>query len=661
VSVKEGKQIMTASEATGPHAGEPKPGTEGIPDRLFRQLIEGVSDYAIFLLDPQGIVLTWNGGASRMKLYSAADIIGRHFSLFYSAEDRALGLPQRALDSALRDGSFKVEGWRYRRDGSRFWASVVIDRIQDAQGTLIGFGKVTRDLTEWKVAQEALRQSEERFRTLVQSVVDYAIFMLDSDGRVSNWNEGGRRIKGYLPAEILNRHFSVFYTEEDRRDGVPQRALETAAREGRYEAEGLRVRKDGSTFWASVVIDPIRDNDGAVVGYAKVTRDLTERRAAEEQIRQAQKMEAIGQLTGGVAHDFNNLLQIIAGNADLLAQPTVDGKPRRKLIEGILRAADRGARLTQQLLAFARRQPLRPQICSIRALIGNFETMLRRAAGEAVEIEFDLTNAPDFVRLDAAQFEAALLNLVVNARDAMPRGGTLHIQSDLQRIAGAPTGERSDGRLREYVVLRIADDGTGMDASTAARIFEPFFTTKEPGKGTGLGLSQVYGFVMQSGGRVTVESTPGAGTILTLFLPTDADAQKSASSFDGDAERRQPPTVLIVEDDPEVLDAAITMLASLGLKVLTAADGPSALSALRRAHRIDILFTDVVMPRGMNGFELAREARQLRPAIKILVASGYPLSALSAEQGLSDEFAFISKPYRWAELSEQLRAMQTAT
>ena len=630
-------------------------------DRLFRQLVEGVSDYAIFLLSPQGIISTWNTGAERIKLYAAAEAIGQHFSIFYTPEDKAAEVPRQALATALRDGKFETEGWRVRKDGGRFWASVVIDRLIDETGALIGFAKLTRDLTERRAAQEALRLSEQRFGMLVQGVTDYAIYMLDLEGNISNWNAGGQRIKGYSPAEILNRNFSIFYTPEDRAAGLPQRALAAAAAEGRYEAEGLRVRKDGTQFWAGVVIDPIRDHTGKLVGFAKVTRDLTERRAAEEHLRQAQKMEAIGQLTGGIAHDFNNLLTVITSNSDMLAQPNLDEKVRRRLIEGVQRAADRGAKLTQQLLAFARRQPLRPQIASVRALIGNFEAVLQKGAGETVEFMLELDTAPDFTRIDTSQFEAALLNLVVNARDAMPRGGTVIVRSRVQRVDKPPGPLLSDRPAREYVVVSVIDSGDGMTPETQARAFEPFYTTKETGKGTGLGLSQVYGFVVQSGGHAHIESKLGHGTTVTLYLPTDAAAQQSAQAHDAaQSGRKRTTTVLLVEDDPDVLESTITMLDTLGFTVLTAGNGPTALNSLRRDHRIDVLFTDVVMPRGMNGIELARKAREIRPDIKVLLASGFPMSALSAEHGLTDEYAFISKPYRWAELSERLRALQEA-
>ena len=272
----------------------------------YRLLIDAITDYAIYMLDPEGFVSSWNPGAVRFKGYEAAEIIGRHFSEFYTEEERAAGIPKMALQVAASEGRFEREGWRVRKDGTQFWAHVVIDPIWSPEGSLIGYAKVTRDLTERKIAEEALRRSEQQFRLLVQSVTDYAIYMLDPEGRVASWNAGAQRIKGYTPQEIIGEHFSRFYSPDDQARGAPAQGLATAAREGRWESEGNRVRKDGSTFLAHVIIDAIRDDEGKVVGFAKVTRDVTERKEAELALQQAQtaliqsqKMDALGQLTGG--------------------------------------------------------------------------------------------------------------------------------------------------------------------------------------------------------------------------------------------------------------------------------------------------------------------------------------------------------------------------
>jgi PAS domain S-box-containing protein len=633
----------------------------------FQLLVDAVTDYAIYMLDPTGIVASWNPGAQRFKGYKESEIIGEHFSRFYTDEDRATELPRRALETAAREGKFEAEGWRVRKDGTYFWAHVVIDPIRDAHGTLLGFAKITRDLTERKKAQEALKESEQRFRLLVQGVTDYAIYMLDPTGVVTNWNPGAQRIKGYAESEIVGRHFSQFYTDHDRATELPRRALETAAREGKFEAEGWRLRKDGTRFWASVVIDPIRNDQGELIGFAKITRDITERRQAQEALEQAQaalfqaqKMEAVGQLTGGVAHDFNNLLTIIVNNLDLLTRNARD--PRDvKLIESAQRAAERGAKLTQQLLAFSRRQPLQPDAHNPNTLIEGFESVLRRACGEMIRLQLSLAPRLRWVSVDAPQFESALLNLIVNARDAMPNGGSLKI------VTGNVTLSEQDSASSplqpgQYVSIAVQDTGVGMTPDIVNRVFEPFFTTKEIGKGTGLGLSQVYGFVTQSGGTIKIDSTPDQGTRVTMLLPAQESGGEEAEE---EIETERPArdsagTVLIVEDEPAVLEVASDIFDSLGYDVVTATDANEAIKVLDGNPAIDILFSDVIMPNGMNGVELSRKAREMRSDLKILLASGYPMSALPSD-GLGAGVSFISKPYRWTELADKLRVLRTAT
>jgi PAS domain S-box-containing protein len=332
----------------------------------YQQLVEAITDYAIYMLDPGGRIVSWNPGAERFKGYTAQEIIGQHFSRFYTPEDQAADLPRRALETAVKEGKFESEGWRVRKDGGRFWAHVVIDPVFDPDtGAVTGFAKVTRDLTLRNAAAEKLRRSEEQFRLLVQGVTDYAIYMLDPAGIVSNWNLGAERIKGYKADEIVGQHFSRFYTDEERDAGVPKHALETALKEGRYEREGWRVRKGGARFWAHVIIDPIWTPDGELAGFAKITRDITERKQAHEALErthralvQTQKMEAIGQLTGGVAHDFNNLLMAVLGSLELLRKRLPDDAGLRRLADNAILGAQRGASLTQRMLTFARRQDI---------------------------------------------------------------------------------------------------------------------------------------------------------------------------------------------------------------------------------------------------------------------------------------------------------------
>src|SRR5439155_13987209 len=350
------------------------------------------------------------------------------------------------------------------------------------KGTIAGFAATVGDLAAQHQTETTLADSEQQFRMLVQGVVDYAIYLLDPRGYITNWNVGGERIKGYTAREIIGRHFSRFYTGTARAAGEPQRELAIAARDGSYEREGWRVRKDGTQFWASVVIDRILDPEGKLVGFAKVTRDLTEKKRAEEALEQAraalaqaQKMEAVGQLTGGVAHDFNNLLTVITNALDLLGGPMRDEAQKHRVIDSAQRAADRGARLTQQLLAFSRRQPLRPEIHSINGLLEGFEAVLRRACPEPVEIDVVLSPLPLAANIDAPQFETALLNLVVNARDAMPAGGKLRIATSCKSVSAAEARTMSDIVPGDYVTVSVSDTGEGMSREALACGFEPFF------------------------------------------------------------------------------------------------------------------------------------------------------------------------------------------
>ena len=613
-------------------------------------LIASIRDYAIYMLDPNGQVVSWNAGAERFKGYTEAEILGRHFSTFHTPEDQRAGLPERALRIAQAEGKFECEGWRVRKDGSRFWASVVIDPIYGDGGELTGYAKITRDISDKKRANEQLMASEQQFRLLVQGVVDYAIYMLSPQGVVTNWNAGARRIKGYDSAEIIGRHFSTFYVPEDRERALPAHALSEAAQTGRYEAEGWRMRKDGSRFLAHVIIDAIRGDDGTLLGFAKITRDITEREEAarsleraREELFQSQKMEAIGQLTGGVAHDFNNLLSIVSTAVQVLDAQGVSPS-QKPVLQSIHRAVERGAAMTQQLLAFARQQPLSPTLQDPNRIIGNFETVLRRGVGSNVDLRVQLAPAVRWVNIDEARLEAAILNLVVNARDAMPDGGTLDIATaNVQLDEGEQTGLAGG----DYVRIAVRDSGTGMTPEVIARACEPFFTTKPVGKGTGLGLSQVHGFIVQSGGALVVESVEGAGTTISIYL--------QAAERD-DAEQRAPAqreVALIVEDEQELGELAGSLFEALGFEVCLTRDGAEALRVLAERRPIDVLFTDVMMP-GISGIELARQARAIMPELKVILASGYPVPAQRAHGGL-DEFEFISKPYRLSEIVKKLR------
>ncbi|WP_426956909.1 PAS domain S-box protein [Muricoccus radiodurans] len=632
----------------------------------YELLIRAVVDYAIYMLDPQGRVVSWNPGAEQIKGYAAQEIIGEHFSRFYTEEDRAAGVPGEALRAAAETGRFAAEAWRQRKDGTRFWAMVVIDRITQ-DGQLIGFAKITRDLTERRRAQLAALESERQFRLLVQGVTDYAIYMLSPEGRVSSWNAGAERIKGYAAAEIIGEHFSRFYIPEDRASGLPGRALEAARRDGHYEAEGWRIRKDGTRLWAGVVIDSIYD-DGVLIGFAKITRDLTERREVQleleqsrEQLFQSQKMEAVGHLTGGLAHDFNNLLTGITGSLELMRTRLGQGRTNElgRYIDAARGAADRAAALTHRMLAFARRQTLDPKPTDPNRLVAGMMALVENTVGPQIAVE--VRTAPDLwpTRCDPNQLENALLNLCINARDAMPHGGRLTITT--ANAAVDPRQGRAQGvEPGEYVSISVADSGVGMTPEVAARAFDPFFTTKPTGLGTGLGLSMIYGFARQSGGHARIETEPGRGTAVQLLLPryhgaTEAEEGSTASAAParaGDGE-----TVLVVDDEPTVRMLVTEVLQELDYAAREAADGASGLRVLQSDARVDLLITDVGLPGGMNGRQLADAARQLRPGLKILFITGYAENAVIGSGQLEPGMHLLTKPFAMESLAGRIRAI----
>ena len=638
-----GNSLKSADHRTAPLS------TEG----RYQLLVDSIHGYAIYMLDPTGIVSSWNPGAHRLKGYAAGEIVGQHFSRFYTEEDRATGLPARALATAQTEGKFEDEAWHVRKDGTRFWAHMVIDPITSPDGALLGFAKVTRDLTERKEAENILRRSEEQFRLLVQSVTDYAIYMLDANGNVANWNMGAQRIKGYTASEIVGQHFSRFYTEEDRKADHPAQTLATAMREGRYESEGWRVRKDGTSFLAHVIIDPIRDERGEIIGFAKITRDITERQLAQTQLEEArealfqsQKMDAVGQLTGGVAHDFNNLLMAVMGSLEMAKKRGITDPSVTRLIDNAYQGAQRGANLTQRMLAFARRQPLNTKALDVAQLVTNMGELLRRSLGPSIELALDFPPGLPHVQADENQLELALLNLSVNARDAMPGSGTIRIGATRETVLGTrdlPTGT--------YVRLWVRDEGEGMDEATLARAAEPFFTTKGVGKGTGLGLAMVHGMAAQSGGRLTLKSEKGAGTTAEIWLPLSSHLAGSEALAQNAAQASGPRalTILAVDDDALVLFNTTAMLEDMGHTVVEAYGAKDALAALS-AQEFDLVITDQAMPY-MTGVQLVGEIRKTQPHLPVIVATGYA----ELPPGTAHGVQVLNKPFTENQLETALR------
>jgi PAS domain S-box-containing protein len=541
---------------------------------------------------------------------------------------------------------------------------------------MVGQLAITRDISDRKKAEEELFRanselgeivaertrvleetatrlgySERAFSLLVSSVVDYAIYMLDLQGRVVSWNAGAECIKGYSAAEITGEHFSRFYTAEDRELGLPQKGLEAAAVVGRFESEGWRVRKDGRRIWASVVIDAIKD-DGELIGYAKVTRDMTEKRAAEERLRQAERLQALGQFTGGAAHNFNNLLMAVTGSLELLRKRLPEDERSRALLNNALEGAKRGAALTQRMLAFARRQELHTEVLDVSVLVEGMTPLLRQTIGPEFELEISVPTDLPWVKTDPTQLENALLNLVVNARDAMPGGGKLTVAANEAR--NLDLGELPSGR---YIAIVLADNGGGMDAETLAHVREPFFTTKGVGKGTGLGLSMVDGLAAQSGGKLMIISEVGQGTTVEILLPAQQPGSSQVLSDTKPATSSSPQVhrklkVLAVDDDALVLMNTVGMLEELGHHVLEAMSGLDALEILDREGPVDLVITDQGMPQ-MTGLQLAKAVREGNPDLPVIIATGYAELPSGA-----DQVTRLAKPFSLAQLSSALTTLQ---
>jgi PAS domain S-box-containing protein len=577
------------------------------------------------------------------------------FLNFVHPDDRAR--VEQSIEAALNARrEFSHEERILRPDGSIRHVHSIGEVVRDDKGKPVRMLGVCLDVTERKQAERALRETEQNYRLLLKGARDYAIYMLDLDGRVRTWDEAAERLKGYKPEEIIGRHFRMFLPEEIRGTDLADEALIAAAREGQFEGELWLVRKDNSRFFASVVMDAIRDDTGDLVGFAKLVRDITAQHEAQmaleearEQMTQAQKMEALGQLTGGVAHDFNNLLMIVSGYAQILQGRLKDAKDKQA-VEAIRAAASRGEKLTRQLLAFSRRQQLMPVSVDLRRRIDAMRDMLVPSLRGNIELVCDIEEKIWPVEVDLGELELALVNMAVNARDAMPDGGSITLQA---RNVVLQPGSAAGALSGDFVALAIIDTGAGMPPDVVARVFEPFYTTKPVGKGTGLGLSQVHGFAMQSGGAVTVSSEPGKGTVVTIYLPRGR-AQPSTPAADGQSglAGSTQGTVLLVEDSREVADVTSTLLEQLGFRVVRAENATEALRHLQQGLHFVLLFSDIVMPGPMNGLALAQTCRDNYPDIPVLLTTGYSDAARMAD----GRFDILRKPF---ELSTLEQAIET--
>lgn len=505
-----------------PHtAGSTSPERNGYQEEIPAGFVKAVYGGVLLFLDTAGRVIMSNRGAKALTGYSEEELRGKQYSDLFSQANQQLQLPFDCLQMASREDGYEASGWLHRKDGSQLWASLSLSAVLGDDNTVRGYSALIRDAAGERASDAVMSTSERQFRMLLDGVRDYAIYMLDPDGYVTNWNAGAAVIKGYAAEEIVGRHFSIFYTEEDQLRGEPQRGLAIALREKSFQNEAWRVRKDGSLFWASVVIDPIYDEQGKLLGYAKITRDVTDKRRSQERadrqresLHQAQKLEALGRLTGSVAHDFNNMLSIIRTAAEMLGSGMELARDVDHYVGMITDASERAAKLTDQLLTFARQRPFRMEVFNPAARIEGMMQVMKTTLGSRNELVVDLSADLANIESDTSQFDTAILNLVINARDAMAEDGCVTITASNVRAAL----EEGDNP-RDWVTIEVRDVGSGIDAEILPNIFEPFFTTKEINKGTGLGLSQVYGFVRQSGGDIKVESQLNKGTVFTLYLP----------------------------------------------------------------------------------------------------------------------------------------------
>ena len=647
--------VTTALDALGQDLVVARSGEEAL-----RRLLQ--DEYAVILLDVHMPGMDGYETASLIRarrrtrhvpIVFLTAVSGDDSSLLQAYSAGAVDMVFKPVDPFILRSKVSVFVELYRRQQEVRREAEMRSRLQEEN---------FRVRTEKYTAEQALRRSQERQEAILQSLpVCFHARMAEPPFAAVFVGGAVEQVTGFSAARFMedpNLGFGRVHPEDADR---VQKVLSNAVRTGTYSCEFRWRCGDGAyrTFLDQGVLAPAED--GRPLELFGTMVDVTEMRLLEQQLAQAQKMEAVGQLTGGVAHDFNNLLTVILGNVDLIGRHVAGNEKAMRQLSAMRHAAERGRSLTGQLLAFSRRQHLSPETLDITALIHGFETLLRRAVGEAIQLDIDLGDEPVVVDVDPAQLESSLLNLAVNARDAMPDGGTLTIRVRRVEAWDAPLAADIPDETRASALIVVQDSGVGMPTDVSDRAFEPFFTTKAPGKGSGLGLSQVYGFVRQSGGAISLVSMPGEGTKLTIRLPLSSAAAAAPRP-------PRPPvtatsgseTILVVEDDPAVLALAIEMLMTFGYRVITASDAMGALEILRRGEAIDLVFTDVVMPGGRNGVQLALEARQLRPDVKVLLTSGYTAEALSQHRLQEHDLPIIPKPFGEEDLAARIREVLDA-
>ncbi|MGY3451603.1 PAS domain S-box protein [Bradyrhizobium sp. USDA 4353] len=616
-------------------------------ERLFSAVIESSND-AVITLTLHGKITSWNRAAEQLFGYPADEALGNDIGLIVPAERRFE--VDRILDKMGAGEKIEHhETMRRHKDGHEIEVSLSVSPILDARGAVIGASKVARDISESKRTRNALTRETEERRRIFETSQDL-ILVADSRGNLMQVSPSARAILGYLPEEMVGRNASDFvYPPELEAVRSQMRDCRRGRDVHNFEAQLLHKEGRGVVLnWMANWSDPVQR-------HFFVGRDLTEKRAAEAQFRQAQKMEAVGQLTGGVAHDFNNILTVITGSISILADAVAERPELASVAKLIDDSADRGAHLTRQLLAFARKQPLQPVDLDVNALMNETAALLRPTLGEQIEIERILSTDPCTALADPNQLATGIVNLALNARDAMPQGGKLTLETANVTLDQDYAEANTEVVVGDYVMIAVSDTGCGIPPAYLDKVFDPFFSTKGVGKGTGLGLSMVFGFVKQSGGHIKIYSEVGHGTSIKLYLPRSASAPRGAAEQHASDTSGGNETILIVEDDPMVRQHVMTQVASLGYTTLAAANAAEALDVLEQHPEIDLLFTDVIMPGAMNGRQLADAARARRPSLRTLFTSGYTENAIVHHGRLDAGVLLLAKPYRKPELARMIR------
>jgi PAS domain S-box-containing protein len=630
----------------------------------LRAVVETAVD-GVILIDAAGRVLMFNPACEKLFQYHDEEVIGQNVKMLMPGQYR--NAHDGYLDNFHRTGERKIIGIGrevigQRKDQSTFPMHLSVGEAKQDDGNSIFVG-IIHDLTERERVERVLRESAARLGAVVDTAVD-GVILIDARGLIMKFNPACEKLFKYRTVEVIGQNVRMLMPAPYRseHDGYLTNYLTSGEKKiigiGR---EVVGQRKDGSTFPMDLSVGEAKqDGESIFVG---IIHDLTSRKKTEEQLIQAQKMEAVGQLSGGIAHDFNNLLTVIVGNAEYLGEQLVARDDLKRLADDICSAGERGAELTQRLLAFGRKQTLRPVETECNKLLDSMHKLLRRTMREDIEIVTDFDPDLCVAYADPAQLESAVLNLALNAQDAMTSGGRLTISTANASLDNQDHNVHPDVRAGDYVLIAVTDNGEGMSKPVLDRVFEPFFTTKDVGKGSGLGLSMVYGFTKQSNGHVSIYSEPGLGTTVRVYLPALATKIKQPAlppriDIETPASAE---TVLIVEDDPFVRSYAVMSLQSLGYRVTAAVDGNDALQKLGTDMQVDLLFTDIVMPGGINGWELADRARKARPQLRVLLTSGYALETLTAQGHLRDGSAILAKPYRKAELARRLREALSAS